>query len=449
MIAFEGCASKPAWIGELPLVDGRPVGAVRLRECLVCGLLQRLPPLPRGAVAQCSRCGAVLRRRRVDPVGRSLALALTGLLLFAFAVALPFIDINAVGRERETLLLTGPLELRQYGVWELAVAVLVTSVGAPLARLLGLTYVLSGMHLRRPPRHLYAVFRWVEWLRSWSMVEVFLLGVFAAYTRLAAIAQVDLGGAVYALAGVMVAMVAADGVLDREAVWKTLERKGVLAGRTEEPATHDPATHYNDNSRLTGCHSCGLVRRARISCPRCGAIMRPRKTDSFQRTWALLLTAAILYVPANTMPILTLVEVGHSGTPSTLLRGIRDIATSGYWPLAILVFFASIIVPLVKLLGLSVLLITTQRGTPAWLRERTLIYRVVDSIGRWSMIDVFMVSILTATARMGRLGSVFPGLGAVAFCAVVVFTMLAARSFDSRLMWDAARRNKRPGQATR
>jgi paraquat-inducible protein A len=441
MTVFKGDASRSAWICEFPSVDDRPVVAERMRECLVCGLLQRLPPLPRRAVAQCSRCGAVLRRRRVDPVGRSLALALTGLLLFAFAVALPFIDINVVGRERETVLLTGPLELRQYGAWELAVAVLVTSVAAPLARLLGLVYVLLGIHLEHPPRHLFAVFRWVEWLRTWAMVEVFLLGVFAAYTRLAAIAQVDLGGAVYALAGVMAAMVAADGVLDREAVWTTLERKGVLAGRTEEPA--------HDNSRLTGCHSCGLVSRARTTCPRCGAMMRPRKTDSLHRTWALLITATMLYVPANTMPILTLVEVGHSGTPSTLVRGIRDIATSGYWVLAVLVFFASIIVPLVKLLGLSFLLITTQRGTPGWLRERTLIYRVVDSIGRWSMIDVFMVSILTATARMGRLGSVFPGLGAVAFCAVVVLTMLAAHSFDSRLMWDAAMRNQRSAQPTR
>jgi paraquat-inducible protein A len=118
---------------------------------------------------------------RVDPVGRSLALALTGLLLFAVAVALPFVDINVFGWERETLLLTGLLELQQYGVWELAVAVLITAVGSPLARLLGLTYVLLGIHLPQPPRHLYAVFRWVEWLRSWSMVEVFLLGVFVAY----------------------------------------------------------------------------------------------------------------------------------------------------------------------------------------------------------------------------------------------------------------------------
>lgn len=442
MTTFDRDAFKSAWIGALPSPDGRPVVAERLRECLVCGLLQRLPPLPRRAVAQCSRCGAVLRRRRVDPVGRSLALALTGLLLFALAVALPFVDINVVGRERDTLLLTGPLELRQYGVWELALAVLVTSVVAPLARLLGLTYVLLGIHLDHPPRHLFAVFRWVEFLRSWSMVEVFLLGLFAAYTRLAAIAQVDLGGAVYALAGVMVAMVAADGVLDRDAVWDTLQRKRVLAGRTDAPTTHDDAG-------LIGCRSCGLVSRARTTCPRCGAILRPRKADSLQRSWALLLTATMLYVPANTMPILTLVEVGHSGNPSTLIRGIRDIATSGYWALAVLVFFASIIVPLVKLLGLSFLLITTQRGTPFWLRERTLIYRVVDSIGRWSMIDVFMVSILTATARMGKLGSVFPGLGAVAFCAVVVLTMLAAHSFDSRLMWDAAMRGQRSAQSTR
>jgi paraquat-inducible protein A len=112
------------------------------------------------------------------------------------------------------------------------------------------------------------------------------------------------------------------------------------------------------------------------------------------------------------------------------------------------VFFASFLVPLFKLLGLSALLITTQNGTRGLLRERTLIYRVIHSIGRWSMIDVFMVSILTATARMGTLGSVFPGLGAVAFCAVVVLTMLAAHSFDSRLMWDAAACHKRSAQPT-
>ncbi len=441
--ALERGPSEPAGIRELPPVEGRPVAGMRLRECPVCGLMQRLPPLPRGAVARCSRCEAVLRRRRVDPVRRSLALALTGVLLFALAVALPFLDVNLVGLERGTLLLTGPLELQQYGVWQLALAVLVTSVGAPLVRLLALTYVLLGMSLPQPPQHLYTVFRWFEWLRTWSMVEVFLLGVLAAYTRLTSIAQVNLGGAVYALAGVMLTTAAIDVVLDREAVWKTLERRRLLAGWSEKPAALD-----RDGSRLTGCNSCGQVSGASLACPRCGSVMRPRKTDSLQRTWALLIAATILYIPANTMPILTLVRIGHSGTPSTLLSGIQDMATSGYWSLAVLVFCASFLVPLFKLLGLSALLITTQRGTRSLLRERTMLYRIVDSIGRWSMIDVFMVSILTATARMGELGSIFPGLGAVAFCAVVVLTMLAAHSFDPRLMWDAAARKERSAQAT-
>ncbi len=407
--------------------------AGRLRECPDCGLFQRLPPLPRGSVARCSRCEAVLRRRRADPVGRSLALAITGLLLFALAIALPFMDVDVGGLARETTLLSGPFELEQNGVWELSIAVLVTTVGAPLGRLLALAYVLLGMRLRRPPRHLYAVFRWVEWLSPWSMIEVFLLGVFVAYTRMVAIAHVEIGGAIYALAGLMLATAAADGVLDHEAVWEGLEREGVVAGRDR---------HAHGAGQLSGCDSCGLVSRAALSCPRCGATMRPRKTDSVQRSWALLAAAAILYIPANILPVMTVVRLGR-GAPNTILSGVQELMDAGMWPLAVLVFFASITVPLVKLFGMAFLLIATQRGARTALRERTLLYRVVDSVGRWSMIDVFMISILTAMVRMGKIASVYPGPGAVAFCAVVVLTMFAAHSFDPRLMWDAARR---PGQ---
>ncbi len=393
-------------------------------------MFQRLPPLPRGSVARCSRCDAVLRRRRVDPVGRSLALAVTGLLLLALAVWLPFLDVSAGGQARETSLFSGPYELEQYGVWELAIAVLVTTVLAPLARLAALTYVLAGLRFASPPHHLYAVFRWVEWLGPWSMIEVFLLGVFVAYTRLQAIASVEIGGAVYALAGLMLATAAADGVLDHEAVWEGLERRGVVAG----PA---PAPGPKHRHPLSGCDSCGLVSRAAVSCPRCGANVRPRKQDSLHRTWALLIAAAILYIPANTLPVMTVVQLGR-GEPSTILGGVQELATPQSWPLAVLVLFASVLVPLLKLFGLGFMLITTQRGTRGGLRERTLLYRVVESVGRWSMIDVFMISILTALVRMGKLASVYPGPGAVAFCAVVVLTMLAAMTFDPRLMWDAA-----------
>ena len=407
--------------------DTRNTG--RLRECPDCGLFQRLPPLPRGSVARCPRCAAVLRRRRVDPVGRSLALAVTGLLLFALALSLPFMDVEVGGLVRATSLLTGPAELEQQGAWELALAVLVTTLGAPLGRLLLLTYVLLGLHLPRPPRHLYAVFRWIEWLSPWSMVEVFLLGIFVAYTRLIELAHVEVGGAVAALGALMLATAAADGALDHEAVWEGLERSGVVAGPVRGAAL---GPRY-------GCDSCGLVSHATGSCPRCGANVRPRKRDSLGRTWALLTAAAVLYIPANTMPVLTLIHFGR-GSPSTILGGVAELAADGMWPLALLVLFASVVVPMLKLASLVLLLITTQRGSHWRLRDRTLLYRIVDSVGRWSMIDVFMVSILTALVRMGTIASISPGAGAIAFCAVVVLTMLAAHSFDPRLMWDAAAR---------
>jgi paraquat-inducible protein A len=116
------------------------------------------------------------------------------------------------------------------------------------------------------------------------------------------------------------------------------------------------------------------------------------------------------------------------------------------WPLAALVFFASITVPVLKLIGLVYLLVTTRRHTRSGLRQRTRIYRIVEQVGRWSMIDVFMISILTAILRLGAIASVYPGPGAVSFCAVVILTMLAAMSFDPRLMWDAAEPAKEPGR---
>lgn len=372
----------------------------------------------------------MLRRRRHDPAGRALALALTGLLLFAIALSEPFMDVDVRGLGRAMTLASGPVALEQQGYWPLALAVLVTTLGAPLARLGALAYVLVLLRRDRPPLHLYAVFRWSEWLDTWAMVEVFLLGAFVAYTRLVAMAHVDVGPAVYALGALTLAVAAADNALDHEAVWQGLESKGIVAGRDPGGAT----------GPLYGCDSCGLVSRATIACPRCGAAARRRKPDSTARAWALLLAAAVLYIPANTMPVMAYVNLGQS-LDTTILAGVAELADIGMWPLAVLVFFASITVPLLKIIGLGWLLVTTQRGARSGLRQRTRLYRIVDSVGRWSMIDVFMISILTALVRMGRLLSVDPGPAAIAFCAVVILTILATASFDPRLMWDAAGRN--------
>ena len=162
-----------------------------------------------------------------------------------------------------------------------------------------------------------------------------------------------------------------------------------------------------------------------------------RKPNSLVRSWALLISAAVLYIPANLYPILTLIRFGN-GHPSTILGGVQELIEYRMWPLALLVFGASIMVPVLKLLGITLLLISTQRRAAWRLRDRTRLYRIVDAIGPVVHDDMFMLSVLVGLVRMQILASVTPGIGAICFAAVVVLTMLASFSFDPRLMWDAA-----------
>jgi paraquat-inducible protein A len=161
------------------------------------------------------------------------------------------------------------------------------------------------------------------------------------------------------------------------------------------------------------------------------------RTVSVPRVWALLLTAGLLYVPANVLPVMTVKRLGKGG-PSTIINGVGELAANHLWPLAVVVLLASIIVPMVKLASLVVLLVLTHRRSGARLRARTRLFRFVHVVGRWSMIDVFMLATLVGVVQLGFLATVLPGLGAVAFCSVVLITMAATESFDPRVMWDAA-----------
>jgi paraquat-inducible protein A len=171
-------------------------------------------------------------------------------------------------------------------------------------------------------------------------------------------------------------------------------------------------------------------------CPRCGAALHRRKPHSVARTWALLIAACILYVPANLLPVMTVTSFGQ-GEPDTILSGVKVLIQAGMWPVALLVFFASITVPVLKIVALTWLLISVQRRSRWRPRDRTVLYRVVESVGRWSMVDVFMISILVALVNLGAIASILPGPGAIAFASVVILTMIAAMTFDPRLIWDA------------
>lgn len=193
---------------------------------------------------------------------------------------------------------------------------------------------------------------------------------------------------------------------------------------------------------LVICHVCGLLSRTQdtlndLRCLRCAGALHARKPESLQRTLALLLAAAILYVPANLLPIMHTSTAIYDGD-DTIMSGVVTLWSGGSWPLAVLVFIVSIVVPTIKIISLSLLVVSTHRAWRWRVHERAALYRMIEFIGRWSMLDVFVVALLVALVQLRGVATIHAGLGAMAFASVVVLTMYAAQVFDPRLIWDRA-----------
>lgn len=204
----------------------------------------------------------------------------------------------------------------------------------------------------------------------------------------------------------------------------------------------------NDNSMtaasasLLSCHSCNLLSKMSGShghshalCPRCGAPLHQRKTNSLTRTWALTIAAFIFYIPANVLPITVVTSLGKTQA-DTIMSGVIYFMLTGMWPIALVIFVASVAVPLLKLFVIAFLLISVQRKSRWRPEDRTRLYRIAEAVGRWSMVDIFVVTILVALVKLGGLATIDAGPAATYFAAVVVTTMFAAMSFDPRLIWD-------------
>jgi paraquat-inducible protein A len=201
------------------------------------------------------------------------------------------------------------------------------------------------------------------------------------------------------------------------------------------------------NASLVSCHSCHLLckpaslsKRAYAVCPRCGAALHSRKPNSIARTWALVLAAAIFYIPANVLPITRVISFGKAQS-DTIMSGVIYFVKSGSWPIALVIFVASIFVPLLKLFILTYLLISIQVKSKWRPKDRTRLYRITEAVGRWSMVDVYVVTLLVALVKLGALATIEAGPGAIFFAGVVVITIFAAMSFDPRLIWDTQEHN--------
>lgn len=402
-----------------------------LTLCHECDLLQRHPPLPPGGASRCARCGCTLHKDRPNSLDRTLALTLAGLVLFIIANSFPFLSFQMQGLETQTTLFTGVKDLYLQGKGAVAAVVLFTSILAPGLQLLLLLIVVLPLRLGRPPPALPRLFRWFQQLLPWGMMDVFMLGILVSVVKLMDLATIVPGTALFAFVVLIFVLAGAQAALDPDQVW------GRIA--VPDPVRRSP----RPGEQILGCGVCELVvpeqaaagRREAPHCPRCGHRLHRRKPMSLQRTWALVLAALIFYVPANLFPIMTVTSLGKTQS-DTILSGVIFLLHHGMWPLAAVVFVASIFVPLLKLLILILLLLSVQLKSRWRPRERTRLYRITEAIGRWSMVDVYVVTILVALVHLGNLASIQAEAGAVFFCAVVIITMFAAAAFDPRLIWD-------------
>jgi paraquat-inducible protein A len=301
---------------------------------------------------------------------------------------------------------------------------------APGLQLALLLTVLVPLKLGWLPVWIARLFRYARTLAPWGMMDVFMLGILVAVVKLSDMATLIPGTSLFAFGLLIFVLAAAQAALDPHAVWSRVP----LPDAVRRPPAPGESVY--------GCGTCELVVPARLAgrpprCPRCGEPLHARKPDSLQRTWALVVAAAILYVPANLYPVMAVTSLGRTQA-DTILSGVIYLLHHGMWPLALVVFVASVLVPLLKLITLIFLLVSVQLGSAWRARDRTRLHRITEVVGRWSMVDIYVVTILVALVHLGNLATIEAMPGAVFFAAVVVITMVAAMTFDPRLIWDAA-----------
>ncbi len=400
-----------------------------LIACHDCELIQRIPDTPERGTVRCVRCGALLYKRKSDCVDATLALTLAGIVLFVLINAFPFISFRMGGQMEETTLITGIRVFFTQGWWALGLLVLVSTIIAPAIQLIGLLYILLPLRFGRIAPGLPQVMRTLKAFGPWSMIEIFMLGILVSVVKLTRDGELTYGISLYAFMAFTFVLAAILNNFDPHQIWK----KWDAARKISEKCNLDAGS-------LIGCRTChllcsGLAISAKLKCPRCGASLRRYKKFSISRTWALVLSAVIFYIPANVFPMTNIISFGDE-TTDTIISGVIFFMENDLWPLALIIFTASIMVPLVKLVILMFLLITVQRKSTWRQKDRTRLYRITEAIGRWSMVDVFAITVAIALVNLGSIATVRVESAAIYFATVVVITMVAAMTFDPRLIWD-------------
>lgn len=396
--------------------------------CEHCDSIYRRLALSGHEKASCPKCATVLYRASRLNIDSWLALTIAAAILFVIANLCPIVRISMQDLHSEATLWQAARALAHGAAAPIAIPAAVAVIFAPFLQISLLGWVLLHARLGRRAPGFATAMRALSLLRPWSMTEVGLLGILVADIKLSSYLEVRPGAGVFAMAGLMVLLIFIAS-RDTHRLWQSIET---------EPPQQDDAILQARQTRVIGCHGCGLVCEETASnarCPRCGAPLHRRRPESLARGWAFLIAGIIFYIPANLLPVMYTSLFGN-GSDSTIMRGVVEFWQSGSYGVALVIFTASVAVPCIKFLALGLLLSTARRQSRWAQRERTRLYRMVEIVGYWSMLDVLVVAVVTALVRFHGLSDTEPRAGIFFFGMVVIFTMLSAMSFDPRLIWD-------------
>lgn len=402
-----------------------------LMLCAGCDQAHARRPLSSTEWARCRRCGSTLERGRRFSISTWLALTLTAAILLVFANVFPVAIISLGGLESEATVWQAVVALGNGPGVPVAIAAGMIAIGVPTLQVVTLLWILSFAVAGRGCPYFVPAMRVLRASKPWGMIEVCLLAILVAVVKLSGFLHVVVGIGIAAIV-VLAPLMAVITNRNARDLWLLYEARNGLRFQAARAAWPD---------HLMGCDLCGMVHEgaaakgsaAAIACARCGSEVRARKPDSVVRTSALLLAALVFYIPANVLPVMYTRLLG-SEAESTILEGVVEFWRSGSWDIAVLIFAASVAVPCTKFLAIALLLL--DQKFPIGSRVgKTRLLNLVEHIGYWSMLDVLVVALVTALIQFRALGVAEPRPGIVFFGAVVVLTMLAAMSFDSRLAW--------------
>lgn len=378
-------------------------------NCAECNLTVELQQLTIGEKAMCPRCGYLLMTNHAEAFERILAFAIAALMLLFLSLSFEFVSLHYQGQAHTIRILDTYFILIEQNYLIIALLLVITIIALPMIVICGLIYLIFAIHDNRYPAHGLVISKVILALLPWSMAEIFLIGVLVSLIKISTMASVSLGLSFYAYVLFSICYIASIQYVDRQQLTNelmALKSKSQHLNRSQEEKIEE-----DKNSKIA---------HGNIS--------------SIQQTWALLITSLFLYFPANLLPIMTTRSLGKEEL-NTILGGVIVLWQSGSYPIAIVIFIASVVVPVVKFIVLAWLNYSVQQQSDEFQLQRAQLYRITEFVGRWSMIDIFAVAILASLIQLGAPMTIHPGHAAIAFCGVVILTMLAANTFDSTLIW--------------